>query len=204
MRFANALDINIATLLRSIGFKRKGNVYLRIYGDGILQCIFLSRESSARNSNLSIAIRSIYEPEVFGDVSVYRGALTYPYELSDFNIDKVIYPSDYDLLEYACISKLNETNTQESYIKLVSLLDSERFGFVRWYMEMISIPSLMALGRYELALQKCDIVLSNNNELTPVLQMKNTLATGNEELIKSFLKEAKSNNLQQYARLKFR
>lgn len=202
MRFTNSLDANIVALLQSMGFKRKGNVFLRILGDGILQCIFSPRGALATERGLCISVRSIYEPDVFGDISIYRGALTYPYELCDFNIDKIEYPSDYDLLEHACISRLNETNTQESFCKLISLLDSERFGFVRWYMEMISIPSLMMLEQYELALQKCDIVLSHNDDLRMVLQVKEVLSTGDKEVIKAYLLEAKSKNLSNYASLK--
>lgn len=204
MRFIYTLDPDIVDLLKSEGFKRKGNVFLRIHGDGILQCVFLTRGSVAKDCSYSISLRSIYEPDVFGDVSVYRGALTYPYELNDFNIEKSGYHSNYELMKHACISKLNDANSQESFCKLIFLLDTTRFGYVRWYMEMLVIPSLVALGKFELSNQKCDMVLSHNDGLAGVLQMKELLATGNSELIHSFLTQVKSNNLRQYMSLKFK
>ena len=204
MRFTHTLDADIVSLLRKEGFKRKGNVFIRLHADGILQCIFSARGATTKDCSYSISVRSIYEPDVFGDVSLYRGALTYPFELSDFNIEKIAYHSNYDTMKYACLPKLNNTNSQESFCELISLLDTKRFGFVRWYMDMLSIPSLMALGQYALSVQKCDIVLSHNDKLINVLKMKKVLETGDPELVYSFLMQAQSSNLHQFASLKFK
>lgn len=204
MRFVCKLDSNTIGCLKAAGFKQKRNVFLRIHGDGVLQCVFLPRGSRAGGSNLAIAVRSIYEPDVFGDVSVYQGALTYPYDLDDFNIEKNAYSSQCDLLQRECIAKLDKTDTQESFCELITLLDTQRYGSVRWYMEMISLPSLMAQGQYAVALQKCDMVLAHNEELTEVIKMKSLLLTGDTTLIGSYLQEAKARNLHQYICLNYK
>ena len=66
------------------GFKRRRNVFLRLHGEGILQSIYTVYNPSKKNGDIAVAVRSIYEPEVFGAIKVYQGALTYPYDLDEF------------------------------------------------------------------------------------------------------------------------
>lgn len=212
MNFTSALDDRTAYLLQIENFKRKKNVYLRIYGDGILQCVFAVREPHTRSlqwnirneQEINVSIRSLYEPDVFGDTRIYRGALTYPYDVRDFNLKKTVYPSSVELFAEECLPKLNKTATQQGLCELITQLDLGRYGTIRWYMDMLTIPALMAMEEYAFALQKCENALTRNSALPYVLQMRELLLRGDSGLINNYLAEQREKNMATYSSLNFR
>lgn len=207
MRFTIAIAPNIVSKLRERNFKRKGNVFLRIMGDGVLQCVFASREpfpTSTMYDSLSISVRSIYEPEVFGDVGIYRGALTYPYSLTDFNLEKECARSTDDLLVRCCLPMLDDTISQDRFCKLIYSLDMACYNQVRWYMEMLMIPAFMRLGKDKHALDCCNRVLLQNGSLPHVAHMKKLLLQNDPCEIKQFLTQTRMRNMEIYNQLRFR
>lgn len=210
MRLTIALDREIRKLLQAEGFKRKGDVFLRIHGDGILQSIYEAREPGSAifyrktDPYICISIHSIYEPNVFGDIKTYRGVLQNPYDHTDFDLQKDIKLSPCELLEHKCLPLLNQCTTQELYCDLIQTLDTARLGEVRWSKDKMTIPSLMWLGKYALALEKCNSVLLWNQNIHNIIEMRKLLMEGDEARIKEFLIEAKKNNLEAYSALKFR
>ncbi len=207
MRLTTAIAPNIVRKLRERNFKRKGNVFLRIMGDGVLQCVFASKEpfpTSTTNDFLSISVRSIYEPEVFGDVGIYRGALTYPYSLTDFNLEKKPTGSTEELLIRYCLPKLDDTISQDRFCNLLYSLDMACYNQVRWYMEMLMIPAFMRLGKNECALECCDHVLLQNSSLPHVTHMKKLLLQNDAREIKQFLTQTRIRNMEIYNQLGLR
>ena len=207
MRHTVAIAPTLANILRENNFKRKGNVFLRITGDGILQCIFASKDSSLISdvhSSLSVSVRSIYEPEVFGDVKIYRGALTYPYSLFDFRRNEGFIDSAEELLTRCCLPRLDQTMSQESFCDLLYSMDMKCFGEVRWYIKMLMIPALMRTGNHELALEYCDYVLLHNSALPRVIHMKKLLLQEDASVVEMYLKHTQLRNWEVYNHLKFR
>ena len=211
MQNTSSLDSRVSNYLREKGFKQKGNVFLRIHGDGVLQCIY-SETSSYYNTPvksmtipkpLSIAVRSIFEPNVFSDIKIYRGALTYPYSLVDFGIEQEQFGSPYKLLTDCCMPILEETNTQESFYKLLYMLDTTCYNEVRWYMEMLTIPSLIYVGKYANAKEACERVLSHNSNLSHVVRMYKLLLGADDNQIRNFLDQVRLSNLLVYQKLRF-
>ena len=207
MRHTAAIAPALAKILRENNFKRKGNVFLRITGDGILQCIFASKEPfliSDLHSSLSVSVHSIYEPEVFGDVKIYRGALTYPYSLSDFQRNEGFIESTEELLTTCCLPRLDQTISQEFFCDLLYSMDMKCFDEVRWYIKMLMIPALMRTGNHKLALEYCDYVLLYNNALPHVIYMKKLLLQEDASVVEMYLKYTQQRNWEVYNHLKFR
>lgn len=212
MRITSSIDSELCDFLRIKGFKQRGNVFLRIHGDGVLQCIFSEKTPRTKFSEnfteiskpVSVSIRSIFEPNVFGDVRIYRGALTYPYSLSDFCSESDQVYSYYKLLSNCCVPTLDKVSTQASLYELIYRLDKTCYNEIRWYMEMLTIPSLMYLKEYSTAKKVCERVLSCNSNLSHVVQMYKLLLVADGNKIQNFLNQVRLNNLSTYQQLRFR
>lgn len=175
-------DKALGQILLPKGFYKRGQNFLRLHGDGVLQSICFVYEPHTKyiqewgdGNCLSIAVHSIYEHKVFEPVSSLKGRLTYPKMVSaflGFELGKVAKKNpdcrkpkteleQLALLQNHVLEVLDATDSQESLCKLLEWSSIAEFGYPS-LVETPNIFPLLYLHRYEDALLYCDTIIEQN------------------------------------------
>ena len=188
-------------LLKNCGFKRKGNAFFRIQGDGVIQLIKLEPERYGKEYEIKIGLFSMYS-RLMPQWLTSKGCIPrYSiYSIADHVSDCPVsnnwggeFPTSKEMKIQKALLWLDSINTQQALADGLCLLDTAYGGKVIWADRLKVVPFLLS-ENYDSAKLAVEAILKQHHDAYK--QKQNIYST--EELERVFQRRKEEDTRLEY------